>query len=71
MCMELLHTMSQRTLPFTVTDMETIDKLRILRAHDYVAVLLPPVDGKEPFARVLAITVQGREALHNLEVMGK
>jgi hypothetical protein len=67
MCMELLHTMSQRTLPLTVTDIETIDKLRVLRAHDYVAVLLPPVDGNEPFARVLAITKQGQEALRNLE----
>ncbi|MEO6321488.1 MAG: hypothetical protein ABIR56_12510 [Polaromonas sp.] len=68
MCMELLHKMSERALPLPVTDIESIDKLRIFRAYDYVTVFFPPVDGKEPFARVLAITEQGREALPNLEV---
>ena len=69
MCMELLHQMSQRALPATVTEVETIDKLRVLRASGHLAVLLPSVYAKHQSARVLAITEKGREALRNLEAV--
>jgi hypothetical protein len=67
MPMELLQKISRRALPLTITDIESIDKLRVLRASGHVAVFLPRMNGKKPFARVLAITEIGREALRNLE----
>jgi hypothetical protein len=67
MPMELLQKISRRALPLTVTDIESIDKLRVLRASGHVAVFLPHINCKKPFARVLAITESGREALRNLE----
>lgn len=67
MPMELLQKMSQRALPLTVTDIESIDKLRVLRASGHLVVLLPSVHAKKQFARVLAITALGREALESLD----
>lgn len=63
MTLKLLHKISKQTLPFTVTDLDEIDKLRVLRAAGHLAVLLPSCNAKTPFARVLAITKKGREAL--------
>ena len=63
MTLELLHKISKQTLPFTVTDLDEIDKLRVLRAAGHLAVLLPSCNAKTPFARVLVITKKGREAL--------
>ena len=69
MPMELLQKISRRALPLTVTDIESIDKLRILRASGHVGVLLPSVNAKRQSARVLAITEKGREALRSLDTV--
>lgn len=68
MPLELLHTISRRALPLTITDIENIDKLRVLRASGHVAVLLSSVNLKRQFARVLAITEKGRKALKEYDV---
>lgn len=65
MPLELLHQLSKKSLPLTVTDMEEIDKLRVLRAAGHVAALLPSINAKKPFARVLAISEEGRKSLRN------
>ncbi|WP_029528558.1 hypothetical protein [Polaromonas glacialis] len=69
MPLELLQKTSRRALPLTVTDIESIDKLRVLHASGHVAMLLPSVNAKRQFARVLAITEKGREALANFETV--
>lgn len=63
MTLKLLHKISKQTLPFTVTDLDEIDKLRVLRAAGHLTVLLPACNAKNPFARVLAITKKGWGAL--------
>lgn len=63
MPLELLREISKKALPLTIDDAAVIDKLRVLRAAGYVAVLLPKVGSDNAFARVLAITKDGREAL--------
>lgn len=67
MTLELLHKISKKQLPLTVTDMDEIDKLRLLNAAGHLAVLLPSFNAEKPFARVLAITNKGREALRSLD----
>ena len=67
MPLELLQQISKKPLPLTVTDIRDIDKLRVLRAAGHVVVLLSPLTAKKPFARVLAISKEGREALRNFE----
>jgi hypothetical protein len=67
MPVELLQKLSRRALPLTVTDIESIDKLRVLCASGHVVVRLPPVTSKKQFARVLAITERGHETLHGLK----
>lgn len=47
--------------------MDEIDKLRLLNAAGHLAVLLPSLNAEKPFARVLAITNKGREALRGLD----
>ena len=69
MPMELLQKISRRALPLAVTDIESIDKLRVLRASGHVAVLLPSINAKRQSARVLAITEKGREALRSLDTV--
>lgn len=69
MPMELLQKISHRALPLTVTDIESIDKLRVLHASGHVAVLLPSINAIKPFARVLAITGKGREALRSFDAV--
>ena len=59
----LLHLISKTTLPITITDPVEIAALRALRSEHRVAVLLPALTAKKPFARVMAITKEGREAL--------
>lgn len=66
MPMELLRELSLQALPLTVTDLPTIDKVRILCAAGHIAAFLPPLETKEPFARVLAITKTGHAALQGL-----
>jgi hypothetical protein len=65
--MELLQEIAHRRLPMTVTDIENIDKLRVLRAAGHVAVFLTTVRERKQVARVLAITEKGREALRDFE----
>jgi len=61
--LEYLKEISRSTLPLTVEDEAKIDKLRVLRAADLVTVMLPHQDAAIKYARVLAITPKGREAL--------
>ena len=63
MPLELLYKISQSPLPSTITDVADIDKLRGLRAAGHICVLLPHLTAKKPFARVLTLTKEGREAL--------
>lgn len=66
MPLELLRDLARQALPVTVTSPEDIDKLRVLRAAGHIAVLLPQTDaeGENLFARVLAVTAAGHEALN-------
>lgn len=61
--MELLIALSERPLPHTITDPIEVDQVRMLRAADAVAALLSPPCCETPFARVLAITPEGRALL--------
>ncbi len=65
MPLEFLHEIATKELPLTVTDLAEIDKLRVLRASGHVAALLPAPGASEAnqFARVLAVTAKGHEAL--------
>jgi hypothetical protein len=65
MPMELLQVISSKALPLTVSDMESIDKLRVLHAAGHVLVQLPGVSAEQQVARVLFITELGREALRH------
>lgn len=67
MPMELLQQISKKALPLTVTDIESIDKLRVLQASGHVAAILSAVYAKKQSARVLAITELGRTELKRLE----
>ena len=69
MPMELLQKIACKALPLTVTDMESIDKIRVLRASGHVAVFMTTVGAKKQVAQVLAITEKGREALRNFETV--
>ena len=66
MPLELLREISEKTLPLTVEDSASIDKLRVLRAAGHVAVLLPTPTSENQFARVLAITGEGWAAIREL-----
>lgn len=60
---EYLREISKASLPLTVEAEAQIDKLRLLRAAGLVAAMLPhPLSGIN-YARVLAITPQGRDVL--------
>ncbi|WP_233247133.1 hypothetical protein [Acidovorax sp. 107] len=60
---EYLREIAQASLPITVEEEASIDKLRVLRAAGLVAVMLPhPLSGIL-HARVLAITPRGRDLL--------
>ncbi|WP_036773968.1 hypothetical protein [Polaromonas glacialis] len=63
MPLELLRQISSKALPMTVSDIESVDKLRVLHAAGHVLVQLPGVGAKRQVAHVLAITELGREAL--------
>jgi hypothetical protein len=63
MSLRLLYQISKITLPITITDPVKIAALRTLRSNHQLAVLLPASTSTQPFARVLAITREGREAL--------
>ncbi|MDB5743981.1 MAG: hypothetical protein JWR68_2296 [Polaromonas sp.] len=67
MPLHLLHQISKVTLPITITDPQEISTLRKLRSVHQLAVLLPSPCAKKPFARVLAITREGREALSRFD----
>jgi hypothetical protein len=63
MPLDLLQTISRIALPMTVSNMESIDKLRVLHAAGHVLVQLPCVSAEQQVARVLSISRSGREAL--------
>lgn len=60
---EYLREIAQAQLPVTVTDEACIDKLRVLRAAELIAVMLPGIDASEQFARVLSLSPKGRALL--------
>lgn len=63
MPIELLRQLSEQSLPVTITDLADIDKLRVLRAAGQVACTMNAPGSADPFARVMAITKEGRAAL--------
>lgn len=67
MPMELLVELARLPLPATFTRLAEIDKLRVLRAAGLIATMLPTPGAPEGFARVLAITPEGRVALADTE----
>jgi len=70
MPLELLRQISSKALPMSLSDMESIDKLRVLHAAGHVLVQLPGVGAKRQIARVLALTELGREALRQRGTAG-
>lgn len=70
MPLELLRQISSKALPMSLSDMESIDKLRVLHAAGHVLVQLPGVGAKRQVARVLALTELGREALRQRGTAG-
>ena len=71
MPMELLQQISSKALPMRMSDMQSIDKLRVLHAAGHVLVQLPDVNAKRQVAHVLAITELGREALRHRGTAGR
>ena len=69
MPMELLRRLAGQALPVALYAPAHIDRLRVLRAADLVAALIPPVETLEggaqgdKAAQVLCITEKGRRAL--------
>jgi hypothetical protein len=69
MPMELLRQIAQQPLPHTIYAPAEIDKLRVLRAAEFVTAFIPPAEalpsGCESHrpAQVLAITEKGQQAL--------
>lgn len=63
MSIEFLRRLSAQTLPATITVPDEVDQVRTLRATDSVAAMLSPPGSHVPFARVLAITKEGRALL--------
>ena len=55
----------------TITNMASMDKLRVLQAAGHVIAQLPEVGAKEQVARVLAITELGQEALRISQTAGR
>ena len=60
---EYLREIAEASLPLTVEEEASIDKLRVLRAADLVSVMLPHPHSDRQYARVLAITPKGRQVL--------
>lgn len=60
---EYLREIAETSLPLTVEDEASIDKLRVLRAAGLVSVMLPHPHSDRQYARVLAITPEGRRIL--------
>lgn len=63
MAMELLRELAALQLPVTITKVEHVDMVRVLRASGHIACTMSAPGSGEPFARVLAITREGRAAL--------
>ncbi|MDB5849022.1 MAG: hypothetical protein JWP29_2774 [Rhodoferax sp.] len=63
MPLQLLREISWKTLPVTLHEDEDIEQARVLRACGYAAVLFSVAHAVRPFARVLALTPAGLEAM--------
>lgn len=63
MPMELLRKLANEPLPTTITDVEDVDKARVLHAAGQIACTFSELGAVEPLARVLAITRDGKAAL--------
>jgi hypothetical protein len=71
---DLLRDIPGKQLPWTVEEADDIEKVRALRASGHAAAFVSAPGSAKPFARVLALTPKGREALrhgeHATEVIG-
>jgi hypothetical protein len=63
MTIELLRELASKRLPATYRDDETVDRIRLLRAADYLAAVTSPPRAQAPFATVLCLTASGRALL--------
>jgi hypothetical protein len=63
MSLTLLDELSRLKLPVTFADRSTVDQLRLLRAADTIICTLVNPPDATPFAKVLAITKEGRALL--------
>lgn len=68
MNLTLLRDISKKVLPWTIETMDDIEHVRALRASGHAAAFVSAPGSAKPYARVLALTPMGREALkHNLQ----
>jgi hypothetical protein len=63
MTIELLRELASTRLPATYRDEATVDRIRLLRAADYLAAVTSPPRAEAPFATVLCLTTSGRALL--------
>jgi len=63
MPLNLLRDISEKVLPWTIEDLEDIEKVRSLRASGHAAAFVSAPGSARPYARVLALTPMGREEL--------
>nr|WP_145544750.1 hypothetical protein [Variovorax boronicumulans] len=71
MSIELLRSLSQRTLPATLTKPDEIEQARSLTSSGCIAAVFSAPDNADPFARVLAITLDGRTVLAIVAARGR
>ena len=63
MPLNLLRDISEQVLPWTIDDLEDIEKVRALRASGHAAAFVSALGSAKPYARVLALTGIGRQEL--------
>jgi hypothetical protein len=63
MPIELLSEIAHQKLPVVLKDRAQVEQLRVLRDAGHVMALTSPPAARQPFANVLALTREGRNAL--------
>jgi len=63
MPLNLLQDIAEKPLPWTAETPEDIERVRALRASGHAAAFVSAPGSARPYARVLAITPMGRQAL--------
>lgn len=71
MPMELLRKLANEPLPTTITDAEEVDRARVLHAAGQIACTFSELGAVEQFARVIAITRDGKAALALHCILGR